>query len=300
MVTATQAPVVIKRTIKTHTFEELRQLTFPPENHIIGNGLLSKNSVMALFAPPKSYKSFTLNTLIVQLLTGGHLFNVNRSHARTTEYLFPIIPVERVLLLEQEIGLQDTQERWMELYQTLSVPEKAKLDASLFIRSCDYDLRFDSMNGIHKIRSVVEEVKPDILCIDPLTKFHTSEENSPSEMGKIILALRQMIHDFNMTVILIHHTGKNEEGKEGLDLLRGASSIAADIDTGMSLHVTNRNASIIWVDIVLRRGKPINSFKLRLDHQSLRTEFHGWAKERDTYQREAAVSAIQEVTGRKQ
>src|SRR6266496_5263927 len=93
---------ITERRVKTYSFEELLQLTFPPETHIIGSGLLSKNSVMALFAPPKNYKSFALNTIIMQLLTGGNLFNVQRNHARQIEHVFPVIPVKRVLLLEQE------------------------------------------------------------------------------------------------------------------------------------------------------------------------------------------------------
>lgn len=289
-----------RRKVETYSFQQLKQLTFPPETHIIGNGLLSKNSVMALFAPPKSYKSFTLNTIILQLLTGGSLFNVHRSHARTMEHMFQVIPVNRVLLIEQEIGLQDTQERWLELYRGLDQVEQQKVDAGFYLRSCDYDLRLDSEMGIKRIRSVVEEVKPDILCIDPLTKFHTSDENSPSEMGNVMLELRKIIHDFDITIILLHHTGKNEDGKSGLDLLRGASSIAGDIDTGLGLHVTNRNASIIWADVVTRRGKPIGSFRLKLDHETLRTEFHGWCKSKESYQQDAALAQIQEITSKKQ
>jgi len=281
---------------KTYSFAELRTLQFPPENHIIGNGLLSRNSIMVIAAPPKSLKSFTLNTIIMQLLTGEPLFGVSRSHARRVEYLFPIAAVKRVLLIEQEIGLQDTQSRLLDLAATLTPEHQALVDQGFFIRSCDYDLRLDSILGLQRIRAIIDEIRPDIVCIDPLTKFHTSEENSPSEMGRIMLALRQIIHTFNTTLIILHHTGKNEEGKEGLDLLRGASSIAGDIDTGLNLHIVNRPASILWADVVLRRGKPIPSFKLKLNHQTLRTEFYGWTKSKESYQTEAVLSQVQEVT----
>lgn len=285
---------------KTLALHDLLKLEFPPENYIIGNGLLSRNSIMIVAAPPKSYKSFSLNTMLVELLTGGNLFNIHRKHNHTIEHTFPINPVKRVLLIEQEIGLQDTQARFRDLYNNLPPLHQEIVGSGMFIRSCDYDLRFDKPMGIEKIASVVAEVQPDIVCIDPLTKFHTSDENSPSEMGKIMLAMREMIHKHNTTIILLHHIAKNEEGKSTLDMLRGASSIAADIDTGLILHVVNKPASIIWVDIDLRRGKPCNPFKLKLNHQTLRTEFHGWGKGKGTYQAEASLQLVQEMTEREQ
>ena len=285
---------------RTYSLGELRELTFSTEHEIIGNGLLCQGSIMVVAAPPKNYKSFVTNTIAFQLLIGGHLFGVERVHARTTEHLFPVKPVERVLLIEQEIGLRDTRERLLEFHASLPLSERTILDSHLFVRSCDYDLRFDSALGIQKIRAIVHEVKPSVLILDPLIKFHTSDENSPSEMGRIMLEFRRLIADLGLTIILLHHTGKSEEGKDGLDLLRGASSIAGDIDTGLFLHVTNRNASIIWVDIVLRRGKPIKPFKIRLNHQTLRTEFHGWAKEISDYKSDKLLSEVREVTSAEQ
>lgn len=275
---------------KTYTLAELLQLEFKEGPSIIGNGLLNRNSIMVVAAPPKSYKSFSTNTLLAQLLIGGNLFKVTRSHARSTEHLFPITPVERVLLIEQEIGLQDTRDRLREFHTYLTLAEQQIVEQRLFVRSCDYDLRLDREGGIAKIAAIIEQVRPNVVCFDPLTKFHTSDENSPSEMGRIMLALRQLIHKYDITVIILHHTGKNEEGKTTLDMLRGASTIAADIDTGMILHVVNRSASIIWIDIELRRGKPIPPFQIKLNHQTLHSEFHKWCKGKSTYQLESALA----------
>lgn len=277
---------------KTYSLDELFTLEFPPENHIIGSGLLSKNSIMAVAAPPKSYKSFSTNTMLVELLIGSNLFGVTRAHARTVEEVFPIQQINRVLLIEQEIGLQDTQARLRELVLTLPAHQQEIVRKGFFVRSCDYELKADKAIGMQRIAALIEETKPDIVCIDPLAKFHTSEENSPSEMGRIMLNLRELIHKYDITIILIHHTGKVEEGKATLDLLRGASSIAADIDTGMILHVINKPASIIWVDIELRRGKPIPPFKIKLNHQTLRTEFAGWAKAKASYASEAVTESL--------
>lgn len=274
---------------KTYSFAELRALTFPPENNIIGHGLLSRNSIMAIAAPPKSFKSFSTNTLLLELLIGGYLFGVTRKHANRTDHLFPINPVKRVLLIEQEIGLQDTQARLVELHDHLLVPgHQALMRDNLFIRSCDYDLRLDRDAGVAKLSSIIAAIRPDVVAFDPLTKFHTSDENSPSEMGRIMLELRQLIHKHDTTGILLHHTGKNEDGKTILDLLRGASAIAADIDTGMVFHVVNRSASMVWVDIDLRRGRPIPPFKLKLNHETLRFEFCGWGKPKGGHQAEAS------------
>lgn len=300
VISTTVAPKSVRVQAKTYKFSELRRLEFPPENKIIGGGFMSRHSVTALFAPPKSYKSFATNTILVQLLTGDPLFGVSRFHSRHIEHVFPITPVKRVLLIEQEIGPEDAKERLMGIFNTLPLAQQAIMDEHLYVRSCDYDLRLDAANGINKIRSIVDEVRPDVLCLDPLAKFHTSDENSPSEMGKVMLELRRINQDFDTTSLLIHHSGKNEEGKTGLDLMRGASSIAADIDTGLCIHVINRPASILWAEVVHRRGKPIPPFKLKLNHDTLLMEFHGWTKSKETYQSEASLSQVLEITDKKQ
>jgi hypothetical protein len=261
----------------TLSFEELRQLTFPPETHIIGNGLFKKGSKLIVTAAPKSYKSFTLNTMISQLLTGGHLFGAFTNHARLRQDIFHISPVNRVLLIEQELGMEDNKERLIPYWESLSDEHKAIIDKRLFIHSCDFDLRLDTELGCSTIEKVVREKQPDVVCFDPLIKFHRQNENDPSIMNTIMCNLSKMSQALDFSTILNHHNNKNAE-KQDLDKLRGGSSIAGDLDTCLILDVYNRNSAIIKVETILRRGKPISPYLLQLNKDTLRMEFHSWYK----------------------
>lgn len=258
----------------TFTLSQLADLKFPPQEHIISHGILHKRSKLVVAGAPKSLKSFATNTMAVQLLIGGNLFGVHSIHSRMRENYFHIEPVERVLIIEQELGLHDNQGRFVPLFDSLTQDERGIVGKGLFIRSCDYELRFDG-KGREKLHNVIMEVKPQVVIFDPFIKFHSADENDPSEMNGIMRGLSQMQHALDFALVLIHHINKSEE-KSGLDLLRGGSSIAADLDTCMLIHSQNRAAGLIRVETILKRGKPIEEYVLRLNDETLRMEFYSW------------------------
>lgn len=261
----------------TVNFGQLRNLQFPPESHIISNGIMKRHSKLIVAASPKSYKSFLMNTMLVQLLTGGHLFGAYRNHSRIREDLFHIEPVDRVLLIEQELGLEDNRDRLVPFYQSLSHLEQQCVESGLFLHSCDYDLRLDETKGRERLGNVIAKVKPQVVVFDPLIKFHHADENDPSEMNSVMLNLSRMQQNLDFTSGIIHHNNKSAD-KDGLDLLRGGSSIAGDLDTCLQVTVWNRSAAMVKIDTILKRGKPIEPYILKLNEDTLRMEFYGWQK----------------------
>lgn len=262
---------------RTLSFGELRALTFPPETHIVGDGILNKNSKLIVSASPKSYKSFTVNTMIIQLLTGGHMFGAFTNHARVRQEKFHITPVDRILLIEQELGEEDNKERLLPFWETLTPDQQQLVDDRLFIRSCDYALRLDDADGCSQMHEIIKKVSPQVVCFDPLIKFHRQNENDPSTMNVVMCNLTKMSLDLDFTSIINHHHNKTDE-KSGLDMLRGASSIAGDLDTCMQLKVTNKPAAIIRIETTLKRGKPILPYHIQLNPDTLRMEFRDWAR----------------------
>lgn len=260
---------------ETLSFGELRRLEFPPETHIISDGILKKNSKLIVAAAPKTYKSFLVNTMIMQLLTGGHLFGVFTNHARQRQDMFHIEPVKRVLVIEQELGLEDNRDRLLPYWESLDPLQQALVEESLLIHSCNFRIRLDETQGYEQMKQIIGESGAQVVVFDPLIKFHRQNENDPSCMNMVMCNLSELSYELDFTSVIIHHHNKNGEMQD-LARLRGGSSIAGDLDTCFQLEIFNRKAAIIKVETVLKRGKPIQPFLLRLNPDTLRMEFKEW------------------------
>lgn len=64
-----------------------------------------------------------------------------------------------------------------------------------------------------------------LVVFDTLSKIHTGEENSNTEMTKVMDLLLDFIEKLKITIILIHHHNKGKDN-EGIGKGRGASAIA--------------------------------------------------------------------------
>jgi len=55
-----------------------------------------------------------------------------------------------------------------------------------------------------EIRGNLAEVKPEVLILDPLKNFYSGEENSADNMREFMAAVRLLIQQFNITVIIVY------------------------------------------------------------------------------------------------
>ena len=69
-----------------------------------------------------------------------------------------------------------------------------------------------------------------LIVFDSLVRFHTADENSASEMRKVMGYLRRLA-DAGATVLLLHHRSKTEANK-----YRGSSDILAAVDVAYALE----------------------------------------------------------------
>jgi RecA-family ATPase len=253
---------------------ELLAKTFDHIPFIIDEGLLNEGGLLFVGGPPKAYKSFVLNSLCYHLATGTNLFGACRRKSRTDRPAFNVQRKYRVLLIEQEIGDWSLKERLESIAYNVPLEQRDLLLDNLFTHSCDRSLRLDQKEGADKICKLIEECKPDILCLDPLIEFHHADENDTKAMAEVLRGVDYVRDRFNLAVIINHHAGKNE--RPGADALRGSNTIYGKGDTYLMLKVHNRDAAIIQVQPTLRRGIPIRYFLLKLDWQSLQLRFNGW------------------------
>lgn len=122
----------------------------------------------------------------------------------------------------------------------------------LFVRT-DRSLRLDTPDGQRAIRADVERVRPDLVSFDPLARFMSGDENSTRDMGRVVAFLDSLIQAFDVTTLVVHHTGKpaKDDGREGGQRLRGSSALFAAADSVLLLE---RQRGVFVLSFQLRHG----------------------------------------------
>lgn len=260
------------------SLREVRTMEFKEDPFLIGEGLLPNNGLMFLIGPPKTYKSFIMGSIAAHLATGTNLFNTTHQEHGRPEFRFPVVRPCTVLIIEQEIGWYDLQNRYGEMHRNSEPLHQTSLDNNLFFSSCDRDLRLDTDRGLGKICKLIESCRPDVLALDPLIKFHGADENSAQEMSGVFRNLDQIRGRYKLAVIINHHARRESGQGQPAEGGRGSTAIFAEGDSFLQISAVNRNAGILLVSPIIRRGKPIRRFRVNLDFATLKTTFVGWGE----------------------
>ena len=172
---------------------------------IIDDGILLPESMLMIIGPPKVGKTFLAYNFATALIAGKDFagFKINGSH--------------NVIYLSMEGGYYPNRKRIRRISKGL---EKEVLGKGYY--GDFYKLNLDNQGHYDQLESVVCDVSPCVLFLDPLIRFHTQDENSSAGMGKIMGILRNLIHQTGVAIILIHHTGKQYSlGGRGSSVITG-------------------------------------------------------------------------------
>ena len=90
----------------------------------------------------------------------------------------------------------------------------------------------DRQADLDRLIANIEEKCKDLslLVLDPLASFMAGDENSTRDMQVVVEALRKIVAKFGCSVLLVHHSGKNEWAGE-----RGSSALRSGVDTLLCL-----------------------------------------------------------------
>lgn len=268
--------------VKTYKFRDLRNHPRHAEtNVLIHEGILKDNSILAVVGPSKSFKSFVLNTIAIDLIVKRNLFAAYRSdHGRST-IAFEVTKPCKILLIEQEIGEDDLEDRLKPIYDNLAPHEQSLVDENLYTHSLDHTIQLDTAEGFKQLNKLVCNVRPDVLILDPLIEFHTSNENDTQSMAKVMRTFDKLRELYSpMALIFSHHEGHGsaQNPRVGIDRFRGNTVVGAKVDSALMVNVHNRRALQLRIDFVLRRGKPLDSLFIALD-TSLQAQFLCWFRD---------------------
>jgi AAA domain len=170
------------------------------------DGLIPRGSVVMVTAPPAGYKTWLALAIAGAVSTGTDF--LDRKTIQTT-----------VVYLDRENPAAVIRQRL----------EMLKLDDSSYLKIWGRWVP-DSppLLGDYRLLEFARKYKP-LIVVDSLVRFHESEENSASMMGRISECLKRLV-DAGATVLLLHHQGKNPNM-----LYRGSSDILAGVDTAFNI-----------------------------------------------------------------
>ena len=87
---------------------------------------------------------------------------------------------------------------------------------------------------------------PDIVMIDPIINFFDGEENSNTEIRKLMDRVDMLMEMNDVAVILAHHTGKERADDKSFMSARGGSVFAGWFDSGVKLSGQKPDVSIFY------------------------------------------------------
>lgn len=104
--------------------------------------------------------------------------------------------------------------------------------------SFDQSLRLDDDGTtLMRLAETIDTLDVGIVVLDPMRELHAAKENDADEMAMLLRPLRQLAHEKNITIILVHH--KNKSGQDASTAVRGSSAITGSVDVVMTLDVNN-------------------------------------------------------------
>lgn len=195
------------------TIKEIINDETKPSPSIVGGGILNDSNLLLIIGRPKSGKSFLAMNFGLGIAAG-------RSFSG-----FEIIQPRKVMMLSAEGGYYQNRKRLLKMHESIN----AEADIPLHISSLSYFPINESPNH-EELVDIIDKLRPDVLIIDPFIKFHSVDENTSSQIMEVLGSLRSIIDDFSTSIILVHHTGKNES-RGG----RGSNAIEGEYDSSISI-----------------------------------------------------------------
>lgn len=146
---------------------------------------------------------------------------------------FPVLEPGRALIYLAEDSLADVRTRVEAIarHRDLAL---GSLDLQVITTP---ELRLDMVDQRARLEATVRSLRPRLLLLDPLVRLHRLDENRAADVSGLLSHLRALQRSFDVAVILVHHTRKNEvaTGPAGQGL-RGSGDLWAWSDSSLFLR----------------------------------------------------------------
>ncbi len=211
-------------TLPVFSFGQLEKAALPLPEPFWRDRILAQGYRVLIAGHPKVGKSEFFLEMAVRAASGSLFLN----HAFTR----PL----KVLYLQSEIHNAYLHERISQFTKHATSHEKKLIYENLHVSSrLAVDLMGQDKNSVS---DVIGALKPDVIGIDPVISFAQLEENSSTDVSKLlydrILSLQQCIHP-QPAIVLVHHLRKNSKDEDTFQCIRGSSAWQGWYDSGILL-----------------------------------------------------------------
>ncbi len=103
-------------------------------------------------------------------------------------------------------------------------------------------LRLDLQADQQALRATLDRLRPSLLVLDPLVRLHRLDENSASDISRLLGFLRELQRAFHSAIVLVHHAAKKQRAVPG-QALRGSSDLHAFGDS--NAYLTRRREQLL-------------------------------------------------------
>jgi AAA domain len=191
--------------------------------------LWSDQAVGILGGEPKCCKSILALDLAVSVASG-----------RPALRHFPVSRPGPVLLFPAEDSLAVVRKRLQAICSVASVPFDS-LAVDLITQPV---LRLDSPEDRQRLANTVQALHPRLLILDPLIRLHQCDENDAGQVAALLSFLRQLQRQFELAVLLVHHSRKDAHSSRPGQALRGSSELHGWGDS--NLYMRRRGQSLLF------------------------------------------------------
>lgn len=188
-----------------------------PELSWLVDDLIAEESLVVLFGPTGSYKTFVSVALALSVSTGAAFAG---RHTKKGPVVYVCAEGQRGIKWRIRAWLQACQRRDPRLWV---VPAAVAFDDQDQVGEFLYDLR-----------SLPEA--PSLVVVDTLARtFGEGDESSSRDMNIYLAAAERLIAELGTTVLVIHHSGKKDRADP-----RGSGALIAAADTVLCLESNSR------------------------------------------------------------
>ena len=229
--------------------------------------VLPARGVAAIYGPSGSGKTFLALDLAATICIGNDWFGKKCS------------PTSVVYLgLEGSVGIQQRVMGW-------EVERRRQLPDNFYAVFDDFDLT--NVQDNYKI--IAKIPIGSVLIIDTLNRASPGkDENSSSDMGVILAAAKHLEQSIQGLVILVHHTGKDQNRG-----LRGHSSLHAALDAAIAVRKNDKQKTKTWNLAKSKDGDDEVEFDFRLEKHFLGKDEDGEYLTSCTVEKEISTSKLE-------
>lgn len=213
----------------------------PPEQNWLIQDLWGFAAVGIIGGPPKSCKSFLGLDMALSVASATPCLGCFTVQAHGPALVF---------LAEDSLPAVRARIEGLCAHRRLAIR-----DLDLFVITAPA-LRLDQGPDQQRLQTLLGQIKPRLLLLDPLVRLHRLDENSAADISRLLGFLRELQRAYDTAIVLVHHASKKQRAQPG-QALRGSSDLHAFGDSNAYLARKNDRLILTCEHRAARAPDPI-------------------------------------------